>query len=146
MATHEEMKNLFEGKGKSNIYVVNLRKEIDEIKDSKRKHSTWKPPKKWQENPEGYVYVGQTNLTPLERLKAHIRNHKAGKGYVRDYHQPLTMKEEEIICMREGVFDYYEKYMSPKNFKLKFIQALNQKNQEIICCDDHRSVEKMSNN
>ena len=97
MATHDEMKNLFEGKGTSNIYVVNLRKEIDKIKDSKRKHATWKPPKKWQENPEGYVYVGQTNLTPIERLKAHMRNHKAGKGYARDYHQPLSMKEGEII-------------------------------------------------
>ena len=97
MATHDEMKSLFEGRGTSNIYVVNLRKEIDKIKDSKRKHATWKPPKKWQENPEGYVYVGQTNLTPLERLKAHMRNHKAGKGYARDYHQPLSMKEGEII-------------------------------------------------
>ena len=57
----------------------------------------------------------------------------------------LDMKEDEIIYMRENVFDYYEKYLSPKNFKLKFIKALNQKNQEIICCDDHRSVEKMNN-
>ena len=24
--------------------------------------------------------------------------------------------------------------------------SINQKNQEIICCDDHRSVEKISNN
>ena len=58
----------------------------------------------------------------------------------------LDMKEDEIIYMREKVFDYYEQHLSPKNFKLKFIQALNKKNQEIICCDDHRSVEKMSNN
>ena len=58
----------------------------------------------------------------------------------------LDMKEEEIIYMREKVFDYYEKYLSPKNFKLKFIQALDEKNKEIICCDDHRSVEKMINN
>ena len=35
MATHDEMKTLFEGKGTSNIYVVNLRIEIDKIKDSK---------------------------------------------------------------------------------------------------------------
>lgn len=97
MATHDEMKTLFEGKGISNIYVVNLRTEIDKIKDSKRKHASWKPPKKWQGKPAGYVYVGQTNLTPLERLNAHRRNHKAGKGYVRDYHQPLSMKEGEII-------------------------------------------------
>ena len=58
----------------------------------------------------------------------------------------LDMKEDEIIYMRKKVFDYYEQYLSPKSFKLKFIQALNQKNQEIICCDDHRSVEKISNN
>ena len=58
----------------------------------------------------------------------------------------LDMKEDEIMNMREKVFDYYEQYLSPKYFKLKFIKALNQKNQEIICCDDHRSVEKMSIN
>ena len=97
MATHDEMKDLFEGKGKSNVYVVNLRKDVDKLKDSKRKHATWKPPMKWQANPKGYVYVGQTNLTPLERLKDQLRDHKAGKGYVRDYHQTLLMKEGKVI-------------------------------------------------
>ncbi len=58
----------------------------------------------------------------------------------------LDMKEDEIIYMREKVLDYYEQYLSPENFKLKIIQAINQKNNEIICCDDHRSVEKMNNN
>ena len=97
MATHEEMKALFEGKGTSNIYVVNLRRDIDKIKDSKWKHATWKPSEEWQKSPKGYVYVGQTNLTPVQRLKDHLRDHKAGKGYVRDYHQPLSMKEGVII-------------------------------------------------
>ena len=58
----------------------------------------------------------------------------------------LDMKEDEIIYMRNKVLDYYEQYLSPKSFKLKFIQEINQKNNEIICCDDHRSVEKINNN
>jgi len=58
----------------------------------------------------------------------------------------LDMKEEEVIYMRENVFDYYEQYLSPKSFKIKFIQSLNQRNKEIICCDDHQSVKKMCNN
>jgi len=58
----------------------------------------------------------------------------------------LDMKEDEIIYMRNKVLDYYEQYLSPKSFKLKFIQEINQKNNEIICCDDHRSVEKIKNN
>ena len=97
MATLDEMKDRFEGKGESNVYVVNLRKDIDRIKDSRWKHATWKPPKRWQEDPVGYVYVGQTKLTPIERLMDHIRDHKAGKGYVRDFHQTLSVKGGEII-------------------------------------------------
>jgi hypothetical protein len=97
MATQDEMKKSFEGKGTSNVYVVNLRKEIDRIKDSKWKHATWKPPQKWRENPMGYVYVGQTNQTPIERLEDHIRDINAGKGYVRDYHQAIIKQEGKII-------------------------------------------------
>tara|TARA_A100001011_G_scaffold18151_1_gene18721 strand:+ start:1340 stop:2296 length:957 start_codon:yes stop_codon:yes gene_type:complete len=58
----------------------------------------------------------------------------------------LNMEEDEIIYMRENVLKYYDQYLSPRSFRLKFINNLNLKNQEIICCDDHRSVEKMNNN
>ena len=57
----------------------------------------------------------------------------------------LDMKEDEIIYMRENVLKFYEQNLSPESFKLKFINNLDLKNREIICCDDHRSVEKMNN-
>ena len=47
---------------------------------------------------------------------------------------------------KEKVLDYYDKYLSPKSFRLKFIESLKNGNNEIICNDDHRSVEKMNLN
>ena len=58
----------------------------------------------------------------------------------------LEMKEEEIMFRRERVLDYYDKYLSPKSFRLKFIESLKNGNNEIICNDDHRSVKEMNLN
>ena len=91
------MKSLFEGGGESSVYVVNLRGDIDKIKHHKFKHATWKPPKQWETSPIGYVYVGQTNIAPIQRLKEHLAGRKAGRGYVRDYCQTLTIKDGEVI-------------------------------------------------
>ena len=96
--------------------------------------------------------VGSIPITNCEKLlypnlDLNISLHYSNIDQLNDQiKKALDMKEEEIIYMREKVFNYYDQHLSPKNFKFKFIKALNQKNQEIICCDDHRSVEKMINN
>ena len=96
--------------------------------------------------------VGSIPITNCEKLlypnlDLNISLHYSNIDQLNDQiKKALDMKEEEIIYMREKVFNYYDQHLSPKNFKFKFIKALNIKNQEIICCDDHRSVEKMINN
>jgi len=58
----------------------------------------------------------------------------------------IMMKEDNIMFMREKVLDYYKSHLSPESFKLNFFDMLNQKDKEIICCDDHRSVDKFTTN
>ena len=58
----------------------------------------------------------------------------------------IMMKEHNIMFMREKVLDYYKSHLSPESFKLNFFDMLNQKDKEIICCDDHRSVDKFTTN
>jgi hypothetical protein len=47
--------------------------------------------------------------------------------------------------MREKVQDYYNANLSPENFKENFKKILFKKEKKIICCDDHRSVDKFQN-
>jgi hypothetical protein len=56
--------------------------------------------------------------------------------------EALVMKSDEIIFKREKVLNYYKSHLSPESFRLNFLNMLSQKEREIICCDDHRSVDR----
>jgi hypothetical protein len=58
----------------------------------------------------------------------------------------IIMNDDDIMLMREKVIDYYKSHLSPESFKLNFLNLLNQDDKKIICCDDHRSVDKFINN
>jgi len=94
------------------------------------------------------IKVGSIPITNCEKLLYPNLNLNMSLQYA-DLNQintqvkkALDMKKDEIIFMREKVFEYYEKYLSPERFKEKFIDAINQNKKEIICCDDHRSIDK----
>ena len=55
------------------------------------------------------------------------------------------MKNDEVLFMRKKVLNYYNANLSPENFKKNFIKILSKKEKKIICCDDHRSVDKFQN-
>jgi hypothetical protein len=60
--------------------------------------------------------------------------------------QALVMKNDEIMYMRNKVFNYYKSQLSPENFRINFLKLISQKDKEIVCCDDHRSVDKFIDN
>ena len=78
-----DMKFRFEGDGDYSVYVVNLDPEIP--KDKKNMKPKFLPPEEFLDNPIGSVYVGVTTQSREERLKDHLRGHKAGKGIVTKY-------------------------------------------------------------
>ena len=59
------------------------------------------------------------------------------------FYEALNMKEEKIIYMRSKVIDYYRNYLSPETFNDNFKKMLKNNKKKIICCDDHRSVNKI---
>ena len=98
------------------------------------------------------IKVGSIPITNCEKLIFPNLNSNMSLQYssinelILQVKKALEMKEEEIMFRREKVLDYYDKYLSPKSFRLKFIESLKNGNNEIICNDDHRSVEKMNLN
>ena len=54
--------------------------------------------------------------------------------------EALNMNEEKILYMRKNVTNYYNDFLSPNSFRLKFKKIIEQKEKKIICCDDHRSI------
>lgn len=93
----------------------------------------------------GSIPITNCNELMLPNLDSNMSLHYSGLDQLNDQiKKALDMKENEIIYMRENVFNYYKQHLSPESFKLKFIKALNEGKKEIICCDDHQSVKKMS--
>ena len=56
--------------------------------------------------------------------------------------QALHMDNDRVQYMRSKVQEYYETNLSPKKFKQKFNEMIVEKKNKIICCDDHRSINK----
>ena len=54
--------------------------------------------------------------------------------------EALNMNKEKILYMRKNVTKYYNNFLSPDSFKIKFTNIIEQKKKKIICCDDHRSI------
>ena len=65
---------------------------------------------------------------------------------VEKFQEALDMKNDKILYMRENVLQYYNLNLSPENFKQEFLKLFSKKEKKIICCDDHRSVEKFITN
>lgn len=53
------------------------------------------------------------------------------------------MRNDEILFMRENVLNYYKSYLSPIYFTKNFKKLILENKKQIICCDDHRSVNKL---
>ena len=58
----------------------------------------------------------------------------------------LEMENDEILFMRQNVLDYYKSYLSPEYFAQNFKKLILKNEKRIICCDDHRSVNKLLHN
>ena len=64
---------------------------------------------------------------------------------INQIYKALNMSNNDVIEMREHVFKYYKKFLSPHSFKNQFLNNFYKKNlDEIISCDDHRSVNFMN--
>jgi hypothetical protein len=63
---------------------------------------------------------------------------------INQIYKALNMSNNNVVEMRENVFMYYKKFLSPDSFKNEFLNCFYKKNlNEIISCDDHRSVHFM---
>ena len=89
------MKPLFEGDGSYCVYVVNLDPEIPKAKNKMK--PKFLPPEEFLDNPIGSVYVGVTTQSREERLKDHLRGHKAGKRIVTKYCGKVVYQGGKIV-------------------------------------------------
>lgn len=92
------------------------------------------------------IKVGSIPITNCEKLIYPNLNDHNSLQYsnidqlIEKFHEALVMPQEKIILMRKNVLDYYNLYLSPENFKNKFLRMISERNKKVICCDDHRSV------
>ena len=95
------------------------------------------------------IKVGSIPITNCDKLISPNLNNENSLNYsnidelMKRFYEALKMEEEKIIYMRSRVFEYYKNYLSPENFKINFQKILKDNNKKIICCDDHRSVNKI---
>ncbi len=98
------------------------------------------------------IKVGSIPITNCSELLFPNLNNETSLQYsnldelIEKIQQALTMKNDEILLMRTKVLNYYNSHLDPQNFKKKFLNIMSQKEKKIICCDDHRSVEKFITN
>ena len=94
------------------------------------------------------IKVGSIPITNCEKLLVPNLTSNNSLNYsnldqlVEKFHKALCMKNEEIMYMREKVIQYYNSNLSPEYFKKEFLKLFTKKEKKIICCDDHRSVDK----
>ena len=94
--------------------------------------------------------VGSIPITNCERLLYPNLSNQNSLKYsninelIVKINEALNMPNNQILDMRSEVFKYYNSYLSPAKFKSNFQNALNNKEKNIICCDDHRSVENFN--
>jgi hypothetical protein len=97
------------------------------------------------------IKVGSIPITNCEKLLSPCLTEENSLQYsnisqlIERFHEALVMKNDEVSFMREKVQDYYNANLSPENFKKNFKKILFKKEKKIICCDDHRSVDKFQN-
>ena len=96
------------------------------------------------------IKVGSIPITNCEKLLLPSLDKEVSLQYssldqlIEKFNEALTMDNDEILYMRKNVLNYYNSNLSPKSFKNNFLNILSQKEKKIICCDDHRSVEKFT--
>jgi len=96
------------------------------------------------------IKVGSIPITNCEKLLLPSLDKKVSLQYssldqlIEKFNEALTMDNDEILYMRKNILNYYNSNLSPKSFKNNFLNILSQKEKKIICCDDHRSVEKFT--
>lgn len=97
------------------------------------------------------IKVGSIPITNCEKLLFPYLTEEISLQYssmnqlIEKFHEALVMKNDDVLYMREKVLNYYKTNLSPENFKKNFIKILSKNEKKIICCDDHRSVEKFQN-
>ena len=97
------------------------------------------------------IKVGSIPITNCEKLLSPYLTEEISLQYssmnqlIEKFHEALVMKNDNVLYMREKVLNYYKTNLSPENFKKNFIKILSKNEKKIICCDDHRSVEKFQN-
>ena len=97
------------------------------------------------------IKVGSIPITNCEKLLFPNLTEEISLQYsninelIEKFHEALVMKNDEVLFMREKVLNYYDANLSPENFKKNFKIILSKKERKIICCDDHRSVDKFQN-
>ena len=96
------------------------------------------------------IKVGSIPITNCERLLFPNLNVDTSLQYsnldelIEKIHEALIMSEDKILFMRSKVQEYYKSNLSPERFKENFKKIISKKNQKIICCDDHRSVNHLN--
>jgi hypothetical protein len=96
------------------------------------------------------IKVGSIPITNCEKLLLPSLDKEVSLHYssldqlIEKFNEALTMDNDKILYMRKNVLNYYNSNLSPKSFKNNFLNILSQKEKKIICCDDHRSVEKFT--
>ena len=94
------------------------------------------------------IKVGSIPITNCEKLLYPNLNNDNCLRYssleelIEKIDQALHMDNDRVQYMRSKVQEYYETNLSPKKFKQKFNEMIVEKKNKIICCDDHRSINK----
>ena len=98
------------------------------------------------------IKVGSIPITNCEELLYPNLNHEVSLQYsnldnlIEKIDEALNMKNDEILFMRNKVLNFYKLHLSPETFLEKFQKLLLQNKKEIICCDDHGSVNAFKEN
>ena len=96
------------------------------------------------------IKVGSIPITNCEKLlfpnlsKDISLQYSSLNQLIEKIYEALKMDEDKIINMRSKVQEYYNSNLSPEVFKENFKKIILQNGKQIICCDDHRSVENIN--
>ena len=94
------------------------------------------------------IKVGSIPITNCSNLLYPSLNNNNSLQYnnindlVEKINNALEMDEDRILFMRSKVLEYYNSFLSPEKFKINFEEFIRKNEKRIICCDDHRSVNK----
>ena len=96
------------------------------------------------------IKVGSIPITNCENLLLPNLNSENSLQYsnlneiIQKIYEALDMHNDKILEMRSKVQEYYKINLSPESFKQNFKKTISEKrNNKIICCDDHGSINGM---